>query len=337
MSVNIKLFLIVACGIAVTASIVLTADLPNKRPNGFKRSLLFSETLSPEASTEIEAHVRQIISFTKEHIYLSTGMPGEVLVKDHHLNTDATSTSFLHDSVFSAIGNVFKTQLDLPHLYIFASNIPAIIRSSMDMGENRFIPLPGPAFSYAVALSESSYVLRQFKKGGKDKHFVKYNTASRTTHIEDSLSLQSGDGGLSTDGQLHYDRIRNRLLYMHYYNNTILNFDTNLVLINRFHTIDTTSSRFRLGTGAPLANNQKSCIYNEFLLVCSNLKADNETFRKYRNNIPVDVYQITTGTYKGSFYVPLSEGKLVKSMKAHGNKLSVLYHDNRLSIFVLPL
>lgn len=337
MSVAIKLIVHSAFSIAITAFFVLTAHLPNKRPNGFKRFFLYTETISPNTSIETDADVRQIISLTEDHIYLSTSTPGEILVIDHQLKTARTITFPFPDSLRNTIGNVFSTQLDSPHVYLFAGNMSAIVCSSIRQEANiRVITVPGPAFLYAVALSKNSFVLQQFQNGVKDKQFVKFNSASHTTHPEDSISLQSEDGGVSTDGQLHYDQAGNRLLYMHYYNNTILTFDTNLVLKTRFHTIDTISSRHSLEARAPLVSNQKSCLYNNLLLVCSNLKADNEKHQKYRNNIPIDIYKIATGQYIGSVYIPVSQGKLVKSMRAYGNKLAALYHNNHLSLFTLP-
>lgn len=273
---------------------------------------------------------------TARNIYFSTDSLEKIYVKDYKLVHTDTLRIFLPDTIFKVVGNEFSLQLFSPFLYIFASNIPAIFYQKINGRAFHSIPIPGPPFSYAVTLSKNSFVLRQFKKYGDDKHFVKYNALTGITHPEKKVSLSSRDGGFSTDGQLLYDKASNRLLYMHYYNNTILGFDTNLVLINRFHTIDTAVNKHRLSVQAPLVTNQKSCIYKNFILICSNLKADNESYMRYRNNIPVDIYEIATGRYKGSFYLPLSQGKLIKSMKAFGNNLVTLYHDNRLSLFKLP-
>lgn len=335
MSIVIKLLTLIVCGTAVTGFLLFTADLPNRQPNGFKRFFLLEESLTPESHTQVSANVREIISFTSANIYLSTDRPDEIMVKDNQLKSIETINFTLSDSLLNAIGDAFKVRLDRSRIYVFANNIPAVVRIGLHDGSRRIIPVPGPAFSYAVALSETSFIFQQFLDNGKNTHFVKHNAASGTLYSEDGLSLPSTDGGLSTDGQLHYDRSKSQLLYMHYYNNAITSFDTNLVLTRRFHTIDTISRRLRLA-GAPLVTNQKSCVYNEFLLVCSNLKADNETFYDYRNNIPVDIYEIATGIYSGSFYLPLPNGKLVKSMKAYRNNLAILYHDNRLSLFKLP-
>lgn len=316
--------------------LTIIADLPNKQPNGFTRHFMLEETLSPEYTIQVEPDAKQIISVTAKNVYLSTDSLGKIYVKDSKLDLTKTLRILLPDSIFEAIGNEFTLQLSPPNVYIFASNLPAVILQNINGKVDRIMPIPGPPFSYAVALSKNSFVLRQFIEGGGDKHFVKYDAFIGSSQPEKNVSLYSGDGGLSTDGQLNYDRIANRLVYMHYYNNTVLRFDTNLVLINRFHTIDTTTNKHRLDGRAPLVSNQKSCIYGNFLLVCSNLKADNEAYKRYRNNIPVDIYEVATGKYKGSFYLPLSRGKLVKSMKTFENNLVVLYHDNRLSLFKLP-
>jgi len=335
MIISAKLCIAIACGTTATVFLMLTVNLPNTQPNGFKRSFLYEKALTPESSCQVSAHVREIISRTSDYVYLSTDIPDEILIKDNRLNTIETANFDLRDSLLRAIGTVFNFQLDSSNIYLFASNIPAVVRIGLHDGSRQIIPVPGPAFSYAVALSENSFIIQQFLDNGKNTHFIKHSAVSGTMYSEHGLSLPSTDGGLSTDGQLHYDRSKSQLLYMHYYNNAITSFDTNLVLTRRFHTIDTISGRLRLA-GAPLVSNQKSCVYNEFLLVCSNLKADNETFYDYRNNIPVDIYEIDTGIYSGSFYLPLSNGKLVKSMKSYGNSLAILYHDNRLSLFKLP-
>jgi hypothetical protein len=152
-----------------------------------------------------------------------------------------------------------------------------------------------------------------------------------------NLPLKSTDGGLSTDGQLLYNEKTGLLNYMHYYNNEILSFDTTLTLIQRFRTIDTVSYKEQLDREKPLlVSNKKSFVYGDYIFICSNLRADNESKKDYIKNIPIDIYNVNTGIYKGSIYIPVSNRKLIRSLRYDGQILSALYYDNRLILFHIP-
>ncbi|MFC0318663.1 MULTISPECIES: hypothetical protein [Olivibacter] len=93
--------------------------------------------------------------------------------------------------------------------------------------------------------------------------------------------------------------------------------------------MDTIINSLRKGDNGPrFIKNQKSVLSGEFLFVCSNLNADNEDPKLYKQNIPIDIYNIHTGIYEGSFYIPLSENKLIKSFVYDGQILAALYYDN---------
>src|SRR5690606_2841667 len=114
--------------------------------------------------------------------------------------------------------------------------------------------------------------------------------------------------------------------------------DTSLQLIKRFKTIDHTPLPvFDVGKRPKQMIIQTACVYQGTLYLASNLKADNESRETYQKNIPIDRYDLVTGVYRGSFYLPTPGGNLIKSMEVVSDKLFVLYHSNRISIFQLPM
>lgn len=331
-----NLLLCIASGVGIVLYLFLTAKIPNKQPNGFARTFGFAD-VALTADTKPNKQLKQIADLTPENIYFSTNTPNQFLVADHSLKVIKSVTLPWSPSLRKKTGQVYRMKIDNDNAYIFACNAPAVIRISVPEHTLKWIPVKGPAISLGIVLTKDSFVIRQFTRDGLNMQFVKINAANGNQIQENQVSLTSWDGGISTDGQLHYDKHSHLLTYVHYYNNTVLTFDTTLSPVSRFNTIDTVSPKLILGKTAPLIVNQKSCVDKKLLLVCSNLKADNETYADYMNQIPVDVYDTIQGIYRGSFYLPVYEGKTVKSIALCGNTLAALYHNNQIAVFTISL
>jgi len=305
--------------------------MPNERKNGFKR-LFLKASARIRSEVTLPPTVNGIAGIQADDIYFFTNSADTLLKTNYKMDEVAVFTFSLEQSVKSNIGTVFSTQIGPAYSFIFAKNLPGFIRVNLFTEETTTFMNKG-AYSSGIALSENTYVIRQFIRSKNNSQFIKLDISSGRTRKEGSLPLNPLDRRLLiSDGQLHYDRSTQTLIYVHYYNNTVITFDTLMKSNRRFFTISTVTD-VPTNLYAPLVINQKSFVSKGLLFICSNLKSDNETRKCYWKNIPVDVYDIQTGSYHGSFYLPLSEGKLVKSIQLYNDTLVALYHDNNVKLF----
>jgi hypothetical protein len=139
------------------------------------------------------------------------------------------------------------------------------------------------------------------------------------------------------------------LLYVQFYQNRFFCIDSNLNVVYTGKTIDTSNSNpvstkripTRENTGSvmpsvPLHIINHACIAaSGKMYILSTLKADNENNVDFRENAVVDVYNISNGAYRGSFYIPdLHEEKAENFFLANGRLL--VYYNQYIGEFKLP-
>ena len=71
--------------------------------------------------------------------------------------------------------------------------------------------------------------------------------------------------------------------------------------------------------------NWESDVSDGKLYINSWMKADNESIHQFNNNSVIDVYDVITGAYKKSFYVPFFRGEKMESFKVCKNELVAIY------------
>ena len=81
--------------------------------------------------------------------------------------------------------------------------------------------------------------------------------------------------------------------------------------------------------------NFESSVSNGQLFVNSAIIADNESHRDFERNSVIDVYNLTDGSYKISFYIPYYMGRRMQHFKVYKNGIIVLYNDAMI-VFQLP-
>lgn len=337
MNVFFKTVVATLFGVALTIILLFTTNMPNKSNNGFDRYFL---AVKPEILSNVNLSFpsKEIIHLDKSGLLISTDSSNIILLYKYPSNQIEYLRFKIDPDLRSRIGKVhsFVYNPKNENFTLFTNNLHGFLIFNKD--SFHFTKLGDKAYYYAVAIGSNSYILRQFEKKRDDAIFVRISVQSDTQLKEEKTFLKSQDRGFSTDGHLLYN-IKNGLLsYMHYYNNEILSFDTTLNLIKRFRTIDTISYKEKLNQEKPLlVSNKKSFVYGDYIFICSNLRADNESMKNYLKNIPIDIYNVRTGTYKGSIYVPISYSKLIRSLRYDGEILAAIYYDNSLIIFQMPI
>jgi len=297
-----------AAALLIIVLLVYTAEFPNKHKNGFNR---WYQSGNPVllATTSTDGIIQDIAGATATQFFFSTGDPGKIVTTTHLLQNKRLHD--IHVDKKQDIDLYFFTAVDSPAVYIYAYNLPAIITADFNTGSSTYRQLSPGAYSNAQALGNNIFILRKLSTTIPDQFFVKVTTD--TLESESELSDLHYDGGMTTDGILHYDPSTRLLTFVHYYNNEYSSFTTALHAAGKGHTIDTfTHFRFQLSEkqhvfssqGPDHMINAASCVYKGKLYVRSTLKADNDDNSRYRHNIVIDVYEISTGKYNGSFYLP---------------------------------
>ncbi|MDX3917448.1 MULTISPECIES: hypothetical protein [Olivibacter] len=326
MTIVLKIVAAILLGLSLVFLLWENTDFPNKRSNGFFRKFLDIELQDPKR-INFGSPLREIIYFDDSKILFSTDSPG--IIKVLHLSALRTETLQwnLSDSLKAIIGSTFSYSMsgNCDDVTLFAKKLASIFELE-PLSQKRITDNP---FSYALRISRHSFVIRQYSRNTKDMRFRYINTNDPISQWEHDITFKSNNSGLSTDGQLHYAEAFGLCIYMHYYNNNIVIFDTTLHRKKTLNTIDTIKYNPDMDRRKPLlVTNKKSCIYKNLIFVCSNLKADNEERQKYLKNVPVDIYDFMNEKYKGSFYLPLHNNKIFKSLAYNKGVIAALYYDN---------
>ncbi|MCD0488321.1 hypothetical protein LPB86_08775 [Pedobacter sp. MC2016-14] len=182
----------------------------------------------------------------------------------------------------------------------------------------------------------------------------RYNTNKNINRglIKISLSKQTkkkhfffepkSDAFFANDGLLIYNSNNSKIIYMNYYRGEFLTLDTNLALLYKGKTIDTVlnptiktgisniktqdgnnTKQLTLSTPPKFVNKFISSSNNN-IFILSALKADNEVGSERTHNT-IDVYDIKTGTYKYSFYIPNYQGRKLDQFKIIDHTLFAIH------------
>ena len=307
--------------------------------NGFNRKI---ENVSLPRISWIKKpqNITSISTVTKDHIYFQTTIPGKLIIVDHHL-TDPQCVSIPYPSD-QKTASLFYTIIDSPGIYLLAGNKGTIAHANLHNKTFYNYSFKLPVFTRTVFIPPATFIIRGYETSSikPDQVFMKINTASSLLQREKNLSEKKRDAGITTDGLLQYDSSVHLLIYTFFYSNNIICFDTSLQLIYKAHTIDTTNA-YQIQTGSIGTETEKvftntmpsrivnweSDVSDGKLYINSWMKADNESIPQFNNNSVIDVYDIISGAYKKSFYVPFFRGEKMESFKVYKNEVIAIYKD----------
>jgi hypothetical protein len=318
-------------------SLLLFADMPNKKKNGFQRKFNKSAKLLNRSS--VEYPLTSIAGLAEENIYFSFKDPRILFVTDYSLNKKGFFNLPLRISMDSLAASTVR--VDSPFVELYLNNRAKIITFRFGDSLTRKVKLELPLFSRMTILNGQTIVLRGFDTTRQSQFFQKFDRLSGKFILKNDLLSNNSDAGFSTDGNLLYDKSTNKVLYILSYANSFYCMDSNLNLIYNGKTIDTTNQNnittapiysAKKGTLLPTSplkkNNGPSCISNGMLFILSQMKADNEDSKAYLNNSVIDVYNIINGNYKCSFYVQNIQDEKIKTFKVKGDSLIAIYPKN---------
>lgn len=323
---------LICAAIFILGGLIFIVNSGRNQKNGFQRRFIQNVFTKIDTAT-FENNFRDICGINNDRIYLSDQVPGRISTTN--LNLNSLDTLYLRIPSIPKLSPVFYTWVNFPNIYILGGNLRAIIRGNLltHTYETKFIAT-GP-FAKGIAINHENFIMRSIDTVTKQSLFKKVNLKENVIQVEHNISEKNTDAGFSYDGTLSYDPLTHRLLYVCYYCNLFICFDSNLNLNYKKHTIDTTySPRVEIMKTKysithelpPVTINANSSSYGGTLFIQSELKADNEIYNSIKGRVVIDMYDEYSGLYKSSFYLPLINGEKFKKFQViQKNQLIAFY------------
>lgn len=165
---------------------------------------------------------------------------------------------------------------------------------------------------------------------------------TRSQYLAESLLQKQIDGIFDTDGMLRYDRTTRSFIYVHLYRNEIIVCDSAMKLRFRSKTIDTVgrasirltktnNENIRTFASRPLVVNKTAAVFNGLLFVNSQLPGQYEDDLMWKTSSIIDVYDLSNGAYRSSFYIDNVQRKKLDSFIIRNGCLYALIGNHLVS------
>jgi hypothetical protein len=268
---------------------------------------------------------------TDQELYFTSHRIGEVIRSDWSLQPRDTVQFSIPNELSRKASNQFFTTIDSPYINFYANNLSAIIRCNIDNKGVEILKKPDEIFTRAVAIDSDLYLFRQGDKNTRDQTFSVWQQGSQVVEKKVNFLEVLGDGGIATDGVLKVDRLHNLYAYCYYYSNRFFIFDSSLSNVKQFRTIDS-YNKFQVKAGDVENNSYTNVspavfvnccisIENDLVYINSEVRAKNESQSQLRDSTVIDIYNMKSGEYLSSFYIPRINNERMSDLNVVGNKL----------------
>lgn len=312
--------------------------------NGFKRNLREKKAII-EGTLDLDNDMYSIFDITNTFIQLyKFRKPYEQLKISINLsrqNSIYLPSALLHKEKHGGLNSVTNVRKSMFILIGWSATAYQINSDQKTMEHSRLDTFP---FNQSEAINSNLFLLiSRTQINGitrKKLKMVDFHGKEISSYVPE----MQVDGYFCTDGQFRYDRDSKRLVYMFYYRGEFICLDTNLSVLYHAKTIDTvrhadihlkTVKRRITQSSVHKIVNKRISISNNKLYLNSALKADNESETAFKNNQVIDVYDLNSGQYSGSFYLPKFNKKILTEFKVYNQKIIALY-QNTLVVFTIP-
>jgi uncharacterized membrane protein YphA (DoxX/SURF4 family) len=230
-----------------------------------------------------------------------------LLHKKEKFKIHPNQTDFLFQSV--------QVRILPPNFYLIDGSVPIIYKGNTK-DWRAYVKWNGTvAFSHYQLIDSLTLAIRSNdnSKGESQLGSLYFGNKSEA-HFNVNLLQKQIDGIFDVDGMLHYDKDLQKLVYVYLYRNQFIVADKTLHLNNRGKTIDTISraqikvadvkSRHERKLAAPpLTVNKSSAVCKNLLFVNSALLGKYEPAEMWKEASIIDIYDLNTQSYQGSFYI----------------------------------
>jgi len=328
-----RMILLVTCLVMSSLSIGFLAvyiNWQNNKSNSFVRRAPPHLYLG-EHPTKLQTRGYYIAGVSKNHCYLASPSDWSRL-----LRVDSSGRVVAVPLKFSENVNVYSNAVwavDEQHILLLDGLAGEIWQGDIGKFYMRRRKISS-AYAKAVSLNNDTYILKTISENRLV--FKKVDSSGRITVYPKFLDT-IGKGLFAPDGILIKASGSDRLFYTSFYKNKFMRVDKDLKVLYEGNTIDTVahpqiktaylkSSQSLTTASPPRIVNIRAVANNNHLFVQSGLKADNESLTMHEKNVPLDVYQISDGKYRFSFYLPKDiSGERLTDLTVLNNRLIALY------------
>ncbi|MBL4905766.1 MAG: hypothetical protein JKZ00_07125 [Flavobacteriaceae bacterium] len=326
---------------ALVLGVFFYTDYKNHLPGSFIR------VFPPHPISEVKTKISlakdqfQFAGITKTYLYLhEKGNPLELLQLNDNLSKTATVRLKIPKNHQL---NLSRTEIAINDLGVFITDVtkPILLKGNTSNWKLKAIDLESNYFNSAVVIDTNLLaVTKLIPKKGRLLGIL--NTNTLTTHLNPVALEKQVDGFFCTDGFMHYNPELQKLIYTYYYRNEYVIMNKDLRITANYRTIDTTTTaKIKLRTleksdqrslaKPPPIVNRRSFSQGRWLFNQSKIRAKNESQIRFKNGSVIDVYELKTGIYSHSFYIPHIKGQRLKDYWVKNNQLFVLYPNQLVS------
>lgn len=264
------------------------------------------------------------------------------------------------DTLRLAYPKAFQTRTNVYHdmsgSLVYSSN-PFSQVHIKNRSDAQLQTIEGLRFDHLKGMSTSSLVVRARYYYGNElnRALAKLDVSGDTPEVKILPLPEISNGFFANDGVLSYDQKSGKIVYLYYFRGEYLCLDSNLDLCYRAKTIDTVSvakletdtvkggffskgsNRKVVQMAPPSFVHTYLCIDGPNLFVLSRLMADNERKEAHKSSQVIDVYELATGYYRYSFYIPKYRKAKLKQFQVTGNKIHALFGTSLVSYEIINL
>lgn len=232
-----------------------------------------------------------------------------------------------------------RLSVNEPNFFYSDGTVPEILVGSTKDWKLSVTFVAPDFFNKAIMVSSGRSITRSIdvEKGQSSLNLLDLQKGKRWKR--DNLLKKQVDGIFDCDGDMHFEPKLNLFIYVYRYRNSYVMTDGNLKLIRNLSTIDTNSiAKIKVATSSqtgysqfsspPVIVNKASTICRNLLFVQSINQGRFETKEMSKEATTVDVYDVLSGDYIGSFYVHNRNNQKMKAFYVHGNALYAMIGAN---------
>ncbi|SHM89488.1 DoxX family protein [Flavobacterium chilense] len=306
---------------------MLSEDIIHHRNNFVRR---FAGTATKVYDINLKFSSYYFAGASKDKIYLGNHTaPLLVTVLDtalHRRNEfkiHPNRTDFLFQSV--------QIRILPPNFYLIDGSVPVIYNGNINNWEAQVKWNGSTTFSHYQLIDSLKLAFRSNSNiNGESILGSLYFGSKPKISFNKNLLQKQIDGIFDVDGTLHYDKNIQKLVYIYLYRNEFIVADSLLNLGYRGKTIDTVSkAQIKVATvtsrqemkfsAPPVIVNKTSAVCKNLLFVNSALLGKYEPEEMWKDASVIDIYDLNTNSYKGSFYIYHIKNEKLKNFFILGN------------------
>ncbi|MFI2744502.1 hypothetical protein ACG2LH_17335 [Zhouia sp. PK063] len=294
---------------------------------GFQRTVLPASHVTLSAVLDLGLNSYYISGLTQDHIYISNYTAPAFLLSAT-LNLQDTTHIVLQTDQLDQIKHPqhFKTIVTPPYFYMVNGAEPIILQGDTTQWKATQKVGHLSYFSDLIPIDSGRFVLRYYSKRNASFTLGLQTPSPPYFIAHPELIEKQKEGFFSVDGMFHYSKALQKLIYVYRYRNQFFSTDLHLQLQNRYHTLDTiswakvTASEIKSSNtfvllSHPAVTQKLNTVRDHFLYNISGVMSQNDNADKFKKEDMVDVYDLTTGTYVKSFYLPRYHGNSVADFR----------------------